>query len=352
MTLVALVRDGDREAFGEFARRQRPRLLAQAGAVVGAPGAEDVVQTALANAYGAACRGSTPRNPCAWLATITHHEAVSELRRRRQPPTASLSFERSVSDVAAEREQVRRVVEGLKTLPESERAALIAQAFEDKDHEQIAAERGTSAGAVRMATHRGRRRLRPLLGGALWIALVEPVGRSLSKLRDSAGLAASATGGAAVTAGVIAVAVSGGLGSDPRSLEDHRVDRARLEPTAEPGHANPASQPDRQQAARAPQGTRSASMGVSAPAAVPTNDPFEPVTPAAGPTASPQTSATPPSGASAEEPVQASPPAASENPPQAPPAPSAPPATVEQSCAGMVSCLLEDAEQTVDDSSP
>jgi RNA polymerase sigma-70 factor (ECF subfamily) len=154
--------------------------------------AEDVVQTAFLDAQRALERGTTPRNPRAWLAAIALN-AGRRLRRRR--PNAELLEEYA----AQEASNVPEIRAALASLPKEQRAAVVYRDVLGLSYDETAAEMGKSVNAVTMLLHRGRGRLRQTLG-------VTAGGFGLWRWLRQSGMAQ-----AAVVKGTAAVVVAGGL---------------------------------------------------------------------------------------------------------------------------------------------
>jgi RNA polymerase sigma-70 factor, ECF subfamily len=121
--------------------------------------AEDVVQTAFIDAQRALERGTTPRNPRAWLAAIALN-AGRRLRRRR---VNAEPLEDYAAQEASEQPQIRAA---LASLPREQRAAVVYRDVLGLSYGETAEQMGTSVNAVTMLLHRGRRRLRQSLGAA------------------------------------------------------------------------------------------------------------------------------------------------------------------------------------------
>ena len=119
--------------------------------------AEDVVQTAFLDAQRALQRGTIPRNPSAWLATIALN-AGRRLRRRR------LNAEPLEEYAAQETLGVPEIRAALANLPREQRAAVMYRDLAGLSYGEMARQMGTSVNAVTMLLHRGRKRLRQTLG--------------------------------------------------------------------------------------------------------------------------------------------------------------------------------------------
>jgi RNA polymerase sigma factor (sigma-70 family) len=126
--LVGCVRRGDTAAFEALYDRHVRELLGFCVYMLGSrQDAEDAVQATFASAYRALRADSRPVALRPWLFTIARNDCLSILRRRR--PVVELGGEVAPGpDPAATaelREEVRRVFEGLRELPERQRAALV-----------------------------------------------------------------------------------------------------------------------------------------------------------------------------------------------------------------------------------
>src|SRR3954454_18207475 len=75
--LVDLVRDGNDRAFEAIVHRYRRPLLRYCGRFLTPPRAEDAVQQAFVNAFGALRSGDGEMNLRAWLYRIAHNSALN-----------------------------------------------------------------------------------------------------------------------------------------------------------------------------------------------------------------------------------------------------------------------------------
>lgn len=117
--------------------------------------ADDVVAEAFARALQYD-RGI--QRPSAWLYRTAFRIAAAEMRRRR---SQSQIVDRP-ADVAAD---VADVLMALRQLSPSQRAAVYLHYRADLPVREVASVMGTSPAAVKVHLHRGRKRLRELLGG-------------------------------------------------------------------------------------------------------------------------------------------------------------------------------------------
>src|SRR3954453_3878996 len=209
--LFSLVRDGYETAFEEIFRRYGAALRGYAASIVTAQRADDVTQEAFTKAY-LALRGSDKEIQLRpWLYRIVRNTALTNIRDEPKP---SLELDEaraagmSPQELAEQREEISRLMAGLRELPEAQRAAIVMQELEGLSHEQIASSLGLSGSAVRQSIYRARRALR----GGVGLLLPMPVLRLM--LEDGLGQgasAAAAAGGAgiALKTGVAAVLAAG-----------------------------------------------------------------------------------------------------------------------------------------------
>jgi RNA polymerase sigma factor (sigma-70 family) len=175
--------------------------------------AEDAAQETFLSAYRSLLRGTRPRDPAAWLATIARNHCRRAWRTTR---TAPLDESNTVTvldpaDIVADRAVLSDVTTAIAELPARQREALVLREFCGLSYEQVAAAMRLSGSAVDSLLSRARRRLSERLGylprtarGALVVpaSLREELSRLIPGL-DSAGAAAgvaSGAGGAATLA--------------------------------------------------------------------------------------------------------------------------------------------------------
>ncbi len=150
--LVASVRRGDAAAFEAMYDRHSAELLSFCVYMLGSRhDAEDAVQATFASAYRAlrADRRSVSLRP--WLFTIARNDCLSILRRRR--PWVELNGEQALNgDPLRElelREEVRQMIEGLRALPESQRASLVLAELHGFSQAEIGTVLGVQAEQVK-----------------------------------------------------------------------------------------------------------------------------------------------------------------------------------------------------------
>jgi RNA polymerase sigma factor (sigma-70 family) len=249
--LVALSREGRESAFEEIVRRYRPGLVAFAAAYAPSDGAEDVVQESLASAWRSLHESDTEIQLKPWLYTIVRNRALNARRdtRPHEQLTEELDGVRRPDEIALTNEELGRAVAAVGALPEPQRRALVRSALDGRTHDQIAAELGSTPGAVGQLVFRARVALRTGLGALIPLPLIrlllEPAGPAAAGA-TGAGAAAAAAGGASVLAkgAVVALigvaAVGSGVAIDRASKSD-----AKDGPAAARDHSSkPASSGD------------------------------------------------------------------------------------------------------------
>lgn len=260
--LVAMTADGHDRAFEAIVDRYRRPLLRYARRMLHEEArAEDVVQAGLVSAWAALREGVEVRDLKPWLYRIVHNGALNAMKRPTAEPLIEASDLRPGPDTVIERrEDVRRAFDGINALPERQRAALLAVAFEGRSHAEVGEELGLQDGAVRQLVSRARTSLRtaataltpyPLV---LWVAhaggpQTDEMGARIGELVAGAGIAAGAGagagtvlgGGAAVKAGAV-LATAGVLAvGAPKVAHVIREDSTPAPAAAEPARTNDAS---------------------------------------------------------------------------------------------------------------
>jgi RNA polymerase sigma-70 factor (ECF subfamily) len=164
-------REGDEDAFRTLYRDLNPRLLRYVRTLVGDE-AEDVTSEAwLRIARDIASFDGDADAFRAWAATIARHRAFDHMRyRRRRPiagtpvdelpePPASDDTETTALDALA----TQTALAMLAHLPREQAEIILLRVVVGLDAKTVAGILGKRVGAVRMAAHRGLRRLERLL---------------------------------------------------------------------------------------------------------------------------------------------------------------------------------------------
>ncbi|WP_344463086.1 RNA polymerase sigma factor [Kitasatospora kazusensis] len=177
---VRAAQDGDEEAFRLLFRTVQPGLLRYLRVLVGGgpEDAEDIASEAwLQIARDLGTFSGDGDGFRGWAATIARNRAMDHLRRVRRRPTADLPFEYLAELVAAE-DTAGTALDAVATsdalalisrLPRDQAEAVLLRVVLGLDAESAAQVLGKRSGSVRMAAHRGLRKLAKLLeptGGA------------------------------------------------------------------------------------------------------------------------------------------------------------------------------------------
>ncbi len=172
-----LIRDAqanDHAAFETLVRRYAERAFRAAYRVVrDQQAAEEVLQEALIKAYRALPRFEARSSFYTWLYRITVNLALDRRRRGKREPTlewddaiAHQVDPRAVAAVSHDPEvEVRRrevrdlVAQGIQTLPDAQREALLLREVDGLSYEEIAESMGISKGTVMSRLHYARKKM-------------------------------------------------------------------------------------------------------------------------------------------------------------------------------------------------
>lgn len=169
--LVAEVLHGDERAFRDLVERHRPRLHTLAGGILHDDDlASDAVQDAFLKAYGALSEYRGRGVFTAWIRRILVNHCLSLLRQRhRYLSLDDLDREVVDSDRTPEEQMVaqnetERIRRAMGRLPAHYRAALVLRAVEGLSYREIAQLLAVPESTIETWIHRGRLRMRTLLG--------------------------------------------------------------------------------------------------------------------------------------------------------------------------------------------
>jgi RNA polymerase sigma-70 factor (ECF subfamily) len=130
--------------------------------------AEDLTTQTFIQAYrhfDRAQRESDGRPLRPWLIRIAHNLAANYYRDRSRKPTAALEDAeviggpRDTEDVVEQREEMTRLLEGVRSLPDDRREALIMRFALGMDNKEIAHTLGRTEGATKVLIHRSIKQL-------------------------------------------------------------------------------------------------------------------------------------------------------------------------------------------------
>lgn len=169
--VLGAAQHGSEAAFSQLWRDANPALLRYLR--VTAPGAaEDVAaETWVQVIRGLARFRGDEQAWRAWLFTTARRRTIDEGRRRSRRPEAPLDEENAsqlpvaadTADVAIERISTQAAIELLAALPPLQAEVILLRVVAGLDTETVAGMVDRSPGAVRVAAHRGLRRLADIL---------------------------------------------------------------------------------------------------------------------------------------------------------------------------------------------
>lgn len=171
-TAVAGAQDGDEEAFRTLYRAVQPQLLRYVHTLVGPADVEDVTSEAwLQIARDLPAFRGDGDSVRGWAARIARNRALDHLRARSRRPVTGGSVDELVplpdtADTAGEALEALatdRALAVIAMLPREQAEAVLLRVVMGLDSTSAARVLGKRAGSVRMATHRGLRRLAELL---------------------------------------------------------------------------------------------------------------------------------------------------------------------------------------------
>ena len=166
---LARAQAGDEAAFAHLFRDVQPGLLRYLRVI--APEAEDVAgDTWLQVAAGLAGFRGGEQAFRAWLYTIARHRAADAGRSRARRPAVPLELSEAAEQLASpdaaeaalEAVSARAVVALIATLPREQAEIIMLRVVAGLEATEVARIVGKSPGAVRVAAHRGLRRLADL----------------------------------------------------------------------------------------------------------------------------------------------------------------------------------------------
>ncbi len=160
--LVALFRAGNETAFGVIHDRYRHRLFAYTRQMLSGSrqDAEDALQDVFLRAYGALRADDRPVTLRAWLYRVAHNRCIDQLRRVTPAPADVMDVSRTpLHDPLVEaerREDLRRLVDDVRRLPEQQRSALLMRELEGLSYSELAGALGVTVPAVKSLLVRAR----------------------------------------------------------------------------------------------------------------------------------------------------------------------------------------------------
>jgi RNA polymerase sigma-70 factor (ECF subfamily) len=171
---LADARAGDQEAFAAIFRDIQPSLLRYLQVIAGDAGDDVAGDTWLQVIGGLPGFRGDEQAFKAWLFTIARHRAIdwarSRDRRQALPGRLGVVDGRQVAadtaDVVLERLSTRAVLAAVGSLPRDQAEIIVLRVVAGLDAPAVAAMVGKTPGAVRVAAHRGLRRLAAVMDRA------------------------------------------------------------------------------------------------------------------------------------------------------------------------------------------
>jgi RNA polymerase sigma factor (sigma-70 family) len=160
--LVALFRAGNDAAFSVIHDRYRQRLFVYARQMLGGSrqDAEDALQDVFLRAYSSLRVSDRPVSLRAWLYRVAHNRCIDHLRKP-VPPAIDLfeTSRRPLHDPTVEaerRDDLRRLIEDVRRLPDQQRSALLMREMDGLSYAELAEALGVSLQAVKSLLVRAR----------------------------------------------------------------------------------------------------------------------------------------------------------------------------------------------------
>lgn len=158
--LVARVRGGDTEAFGELHHRYKRLVHGILLARAPARDADDLVQEVFVSALERLDGLRQPERFGPWISQIARNRATDHLRRRK----TVVPLPDDLARPARRSAELAEALAALKALPDTYRETMILRLVEGLTGPEIAERTGMTHGSVRVNLHRGMRLLRERLG--------------------------------------------------------------------------------------------------------------------------------------------------------------------------------------------
>ncbi len=170
--LMSQLAHGHQEALGPLYSRYAPRIFRLASQTLDRASAEEIVQDVFLTIWRKADAFQPQRGAFrAWVFQIAHFRVLNELRRQSRRPQVEADPDgphlaglpdpdpgpEEVVDRAEDRAALRAALEGL---PETQRRALDLAFFDERSHQEVAAELGLPLGTAKTRIRGGLQRLR------------------------------------------------------------------------------------------------------------------------------------------------------------------------------------------------
>jgi RNA polymerase sigma-70 factor, ECF subfamily len=172
--VLAAAQDGSEAAFAQLWRDTNPALVRYLRVIAGGAAEDIASDTWVKTLRGLSGFRGDEQAWRAWVFTISRRLVIDERRRdTRKPavalsevPAAALPSSADASDEALERISTRAAIAMVAELPPLQAEVILLRVVAGLDTEAVARMVGRSPGAVRVAAHRGLRRLAQIAGEA------------------------------------------------------------------------------------------------------------------------------------------------------------------------------------------
>ncbi len=160
--LVKLIRAGHDGAFEALFNRYHSRLLAFCTSMLKSrQDAEDVLQEVFANAHAAMLNDDRPINVRPWLYRIARNRCLNHLRKPVPEGQDSMDIHphqngTTTAEEVQHREDLREVLNDVRTLPETQRTALLLREIDQLSYEEIAVAMDTTVPSIKSLLVRAR----------------------------------------------------------------------------------------------------------------------------------------------------------------------------------------------------
>ncbi|MCB0865512.1 MAG: RNA polymerase sigma factor, partial [Solirubrobacterales bacterium] len=160
--LVKLIRAGHDGAFEALFNRYHSRLLAFCTSMLKSrQDAEDVLQEVFANAHAAMLNDDRPINVRPWLYRIARNRCLNHLRKPVPEGQDSMDIHphqggTTTAEEVQNREDLREVLADVRTLPETQRTALLLREIDQLSYEEIAVAMDTTVPSIKSLLVRAR----------------------------------------------------------------------------------------------------------------------------------------------------------------------------------------------------
>lgn len=169
--IVARVRTGETELYGEIIRRYQTKLTRYVRRFTASEaGGEDIIQEVFIKAYRNLNDFDIDRSFSSWIYRITHNEAINHIRMATREPLILDEWEWEVPDERLDlgkkidqKADAEKLQQALQSLKVKYREPLVLYFFEDKSYEEIGDILHLPRNTVGTLIARGKAQLKTLL---------------------------------------------------------------------------------------------------------------------------------------------------------------------------------------------